>query len=174
MTNIDNTLNEFMGSKYFISATGMRGVGFDELKSIFLILFDGENVKHRLDTLYKGHPDTIQMDMAWRKMNCESFVDECDCFLPGVEFENCYCQAQKKKRIETADKRNYPEYQLWRTSVFERDNYTCQKCGSRGGTLNAHHIKSYKNYPELRVDVSNGITLCELCHRKEHSKNKAD
>ena len=37
--------------------------------------------------------------------------------------------------------RNAPEYKLWRLSVLERDDFTCQECKERGGRLNAHHIK---------------------------------
>lgn len=54
----------------------------------------------------------------------------------------------------------------WRILVFQRDNYTCQFCGKRGGTLNADHIKSFASFPELRFEVSNGRTLCVQCHRK--------
>jgi hypothetical protein len=67
-------------------------------------------------------------------------------------------------------KRSSPEYVQWRAKVFERDDYTCQKCGQRGGVLNAHHIKSYAKYKKLRTDVTNGITLCEVCHKKEHRR----
>lgn len=56
------------------------------------------------------------------------------------------------------------EYERWRTAVYKRDNYTCQMCDVRGGTLNAHHIKGWAKYPHLRFVVSNGITLCEGCH----------
>lgn len=57
----------------------------------------------------------------------------------------------------------------WRKSVFKRDNYTCQKCGdSKGGNLNAHHIIPFSVDESLRFDVSNGITLCTKCHKKEH------
>lgn len=60
--------------------------------------------------------------------------------------------------------RHRREYKEWRTSVYERDDYTCQCCGSRGGCLNAHHINQFADYPELRYDVNNGITLCVKCH----------
>jgi len=62
-------------------------------------------------------------------------------------------------------------YYNWRKKVFERDNYTCQKCGIKGGKLEAHHKKSWKNYPELRYIVNNGQTLCIKCHPKgRHGK----
>lgn len=60
------------------------------------------------------------------------------------------------------------EYKKWRRRVFERDNFTCVICKEVGGELNAHHIKPYVDYPELRYDVNNGITLCEDCHIAVH------
>lgn len=48
----------------------------------------------------------------------------------------------------------------------------CKYCGDRGVYLNAHHIKSFSKYPEVRFDVTNGITLCEKCHNK-HRKEAA-
>lgn len=53
--------------------------------------------------------------------------------------------------------------------VFDRDNYTCQCCGKRGGNLNAHHLYNFSEYKDLRYDVSNGITLCEKCHLINYS-----
>ena len=64
--------------------------------------------------------------------------------------------------------RKTSEYRAWRKAVFERDNYTCQICGKRGGRLNAHHIERYRNCIDRRTDVSNGITLCDKCHKKIH------
>lgn len=57
------------------------------------------------------------------------------------------------------------EYKFWRDSVYKRDKYTCQICGdNKGGNLNANHIKRFSDYPKLRLDVNNGITLCKECH----------
>lgn len=57
------------------------------------------------------------------------------------------------------------KYRAWRTAVFERDDYTCQFCGKRGGKLNADHIKPWAYFPELRYELSNGRTLCLPCHK---------
>lgn len=67
--------------------------------------------------------------------------------------------------------RRRPEYREWRSAVFVRDKFTCQKCGdARGGNLRAHHVKPFAAYPDLRYDVSNGLTLCHTCHELEHLK----
>lgn len=56
----------------------------------------------------------------------------------------------------------------WRNDVFVRDDYTCRKCGTRGDTMNAHHVFNFADYPKLRFEVSNGATLCERCHKRFH------
>lgn len=58
------------------------------------------------------------------------------------------------------------DYKSWRESVFERDNHTCQLCNTRGGVLNADHIKPFAYFPELRFDINNGRTLCLGCHKQ--------
>jgi hypothetical protein len=63
------------------------------------------------------------------------------------------------------------EYKNWRRKVFERDNYSCVECGIRSGKgivveIHADHIKSYKDFPEFRLDIDNGRTLCKDCHVK--------
>lgn len=59
---------------------------------------------------------------------------------------------------------------MWRKYVLERDGNVCQKCGNPGN--NAHHVKSYINYPEIRLKVSNGITLCDECHKKQPKERR--
>lgn len=56
-------------------------------------------------------------------------------------------------------------YKDWRLAVFKRDDWTCQMCLVRGGVLNADHIKPFATHPELRLELSNGRTLCRDCHK---------
>jgi len=62
------------------------------------------------------------------------------------------------------------ESELWRSSVFARDNWTCQKYGIKGGRLHAHHINNFADFPELRLAIDNGVTLSEKAHREFHKK----
>lgn len=70
-----------------------------------------------------------------------------------------------KDRSKLKFKRSMTECREWSRLVKERDNFTCMNCSIVGGELESHHIKSYAEYPELRFDINNGITLCVDCHR---------
>ena len=63
--------------------------------------------------------------------------------------------------------RKSKEYVAWRNEVISRD----LKCVCCGGDkhLEAHHIFGYKENPEYRVNIDNGVTLCKWCHGKYHS-----
>jgi len=80
------------------------------------------------------------------------------------------------KKIRSSEK-----YKIWRSKVFERDNWTCQTCNVRGGGvyLEAHHspktfsqiikvdgIKTFEQALKYKKlwDINNGITLCFDCH----------
>jgi 5-methylcytosine-specific restriction endonuclease McrA len=40
--------------------------------------------------------------------------------------------------------------------------------------LQAHHIKSWRDYPELAYDEDNLITVCKSCNLELGNKNKLD
>ena len=74
------------------------------------------------------------------------------------------------------------QYREWIMAIFKRDNFTCQDCGATKVYLHAHHIRLFSdimqenNITSLEEallcdalwDVSNGRSLCELCHKREH------
>jgi hypothetical protein len=86
--------------------------------------------------------------------------------LPKGKDHPCW---QGGKTEEQARLRNTARYRAWRKAVFERDDYTCQDCSRRGGDLEAHHLRPWSLYHDLRFEVSNGQTLCVKCHRKTDS-----
>mgnify|MGYP001607786921 FL=1 len=83
--------------------------------------------------------------------------------LSGENANNWQGGISSKNEIE----RHRIEYRLWRSAVFARDNYTCVMCHVRGsGNLEADHIKPFAYYPELRLAIDNGRTLCVDCHKQ--------
>ena len=65
------------------------------------------------------------------------------------------------------ESRDIPGYDEWRKEVLSRDKH-CVVCGG-DKHLHVHHLYGYKDYPDLRVDVSNGVTVCKFCHERYHS-----
>ena len=90
------------------------------------------------------------------------------------------CIVAGQKRLRGAEHPRYSEharrrnrtgnsYTKWQVAVISRDLATCRHCGVKGTELHAHHVKSWKEHPELRFDVDNGLTLCYSCHWKVHT-----
>ena len=65
-------------------------------------------------------------------------------------------------------------YKEWMKSVKDRDNWKCKIADKNcKGKLEAHHILRWSEFPELRYEVNNGITLCHFHHpRKRNDEMK--
>lgn len=72
----------------------------------------------------------------------------------------------------TRRKQRRGKHGSWARAVISRDGGKCQRCGRGDIELHAHHIKPYETHPELRWEISNGLTLCCLCHWAEHSASE--
>lgn len=59
----------------------------------------------------------------------------------------------------------------FRQKVLKRDNYTCVKCLNKFNTneLKAHHKNSCDWDIDGRLDINNGVTLCDKCHKLFHN-----
>ena len=68
-----------------------------------------------------------------------------------------------------------PTAEVWlslRATVFERDDYTCQYCGKRGGNLHCDHV-----IPVSRGggnELSNLATACAACNMAKHNKTPGE
>ncbi len=130
-------------------------------------------------TFYRSFFEAV-FKIKSKAARAEAYDAICKYALTGIEpdaettVSAAMCAFQSVKplidteRRQSAEGRRCVEYKMWRRNVFERDDYTCQHCGARGVKLNAHHIKPYSIYFDLRYSVPNGITLCVPCHKIEH------
>lgn len=149
-------------------------LSFDEVKRRFeqrgYVLLEKEYINNQTPMLYlcPNHP------------NIETRITT-DAITQGHGCNHCAIEASRGKlsvhynhdisdKIRAKDRRFDAESNVWRKSVYKRDNYSCIKCGDdRGGNLNAHHKDGYAWCVERRYDIDNGATLCETCHRNFHS-----
>jgi len=102
--------------------------------------------------------------------------------IKGYGFGECnlYCSEGCKYSCSTYGQHLYPKDHKPATSrevqpqlrklVLERDNWTCQKCGSTD-ELHCHHIDPVINNPIESADVDNCITYCVECHKEAHQQD---
>ncbi len=99
----------------------------------------------------------------------------------GKTGKNHPCWIENKKSPLYKAIRQMYKYREWRFAIFTRDNFLCILCGMKGVYLEADHypvrfidlINKFhiKTLDEAAVckelwNISNGRTLCTLCHRK--------
>lgn len=119
---------------------------------------------------------TSKQKVAYRCFCGKTCTTRLDHFLNG---NRCGCRMGKPGEAnprwnpnrtweERRKSRNSPEDNVFRIAVFSRDKYTCVCCKKKGGTLNVHHLKSWRSHKNLRYEVSNGVTLCTDCHHEFH------
>lgn len=88
-------------------------------------------------------------------------------FPSGKNHPNYNHNLTEQERYNSRHRSRLSGYINWVKSILERDNYTCQKCGSNR-ELCAHHINNYANFKKERLNLDNGITLCKDCHKEIH------
>ena len=64
-------------------------------------------------------------------------------------------------------------YRAWMFAVKIRDGFKCKISNiDCNGRIEAHHILGWRDYPELRYQVNNGITLCHAHHPRKRAEEK--
>lgn len=129
-------------------------------------------MKHSLESLKKM---SIAQNRVWADKNYREMMSRIKMGKPGywTGKHRHHMTGEKHwfweggKTEEAVKIRNSMEYKQWRLAVFTRDNFTCKLCGGhKSKDIEVDHIFAFSDYPELRLDIENGRTLCKECHRK--------
>ena len=95
-----------------------------------------------------------------------------------------YCSTQCKQECPIYRKKLYPKGFKPATSrevqpelrqmCFERDVFTCQKCGKHQDDLDVglhcHHVEGIRWEPLESADLDKVITFCKNCHKEVHKQ----
>lgn len=138
--------------------------------------FKGENNPH-----WKGLTSNIKC------LSCNTLFEYRDYYGSANKYCSQECKGEHQKIIllgvdnpnykhgksdeDRLLERSYTGYKEWRMEVFKRDDFNCLKCetnSTRDNKLVAHHILNHYSHPALRIEVSNGATLCTKCHWDFH------
>lgn len=77
---------------------------------------------------------------------------------------------RKDCRVFGMGLRQYKSAIMYWSKYIMRMHKKCQQCGS-DEKLVAHHIFYKSKYPQLSLNIDNGITLCTNCHHELHYLN---
>jgi len=89
----------------------------------------------------------------------------------GLKGEKSKRWIKDRTKLMKRDERNDSAYQNWAKEVKKRDNYQCKICGIKDNLI-SHHILPWKDFPEERYNINNGITLCQTHHPKTREDEK--
>lgn len=79
----------------------------------------------------------------------------------------------RNKLVVSEKKHEDSKYKIWMLAVKNRDKWKCRLLNSDcKGRLESHHIFDWKNFPELRYIINNGISLCAFHHPRGREKEK--
>lgn len=88
-----------------------------------------------------------------------------------LQKKNTKLRKKEERKIKRLNKRIEKEkYKSFVKQIKERDNYCCQICkksfkNAKPQALQVAHILSKENYPELKLNEYNVLTLCFYHHK---------
>ncbi len=93
---------------------------------------------------------------------------------PFVQGENHPMWIKDRNKLQVREKKHLDtKYRYWMMEVKKRDNWKCKiNNNDCNGRLESHHILDWINYPELRYEINNGITLCHAHHPRGRANEK--
>lgn len=80
---------------------------------------------------------------------------------------------RKGENRKRTDERYDSLYQWWHDEIKKRDKNTCRISNKDcSGYCIVHHILPWRDFPELRYNINNGITLCQAHHPRKRAEEK--
>lgn len=92
----------------------------------------------------------------------------------GAKGEKSWRWIKDRTKLKTGREKAYDtKYKYWMKLVKDRDKWKC-RISDRNceGRLEAHHILIWRDFPELRYEINNGITLCHAHHPRKRAEEK--
>ncbi|MDG4850525.1 HNH endonuclease [Peribacillus frigoritolerans] len=93
----------------------------------------------------------------------------------------CSCKIKTKRNPENRHPSETTRFRKLRKQILSRDGFQCQRCikfnrhdHTTMENLEVHHIKSFRDFPELAYEPSNLITVCRYCNLDLGNSNKLD
>lgn len=168
----------------FLQGSGLCRKCSDKKRSISYVEVKKEIEKENCQLLskdYSGCHKKLQIICSCG----EDFVTSLIEFRSGRRCKSCWikrisgpnCHLWKKELTEedriNRNRRRGVVYNRWKLRVKQRDKYECKICktnvkGYR--KANIHHLESFTENEKLRTKMSNGITLCPVCHKLFHDQ----
>jgi 5-methylcytosine-specific restriction endonuclease McrA len=122
---------------------------------------------------------------SYNYINSDKFPISCGCHVFDIIAGKLTSPTRKKDiRYKKILWERYPSkeeeeiYKNWRKAIIERDNNICYICNKKAKKVQIHHILNWKDNPELRYDINNGVCLCgnkdgchDLFHKRYTKKN---
>ena len=94
-------------------------------------------------------------------------------FHEKMSGENSPHWIKDRSLLKKDNKRNDVAYGEWRKQVWKRDGWKCRINNKDcRGKIIVHHILSWRDFPELRYNINNGITLCQAHHPRKRAEEK--
>ncbi len=128
-------------------------------------------------------PDHLEVKCAycgkWHKPRATDVYNRIYAINNGIGNYQLYCSKGCKQECPIyRQHKHYKGYKYHgsrevqpqlRQMVFERDNWTCQKCGSKEH-LHCHHKNPVIDDPIESCDMEDCIAYCNSCHKEAHKQ----
>lgn len=125
-----------------------------------------KDFKQRMSDMGKERWNNEELKERYREMMIDRWQDEE--YRASMIGENNPNYNPNLTREEREQGRHIEGYDEWVYKVKERANFTCDCCNRKGGKLHSHHLDGYNWCKERRTDITNGVCLCEKCHKEFH------